>query len=204
MALIQNVDYFAIPARANEMREQGKELNDEITKVYATVAEMHEHWYGERYNELVKAFNRMIPSLNDLLKLVVTDFPITLETVANNYSQVDRGVPATIVKNDLPKNITELPIIEDVGMRFITASVEEERQRVQNNFVRAKELMNEIEVTFKLIQWESQAADVFKAKFTKLKNEIVLSLDETNAQFGKLMEQTQQDIQSAENANTVN
>lgn len=204
MALIQNVDYLSIPAKANQMRGDGKSLNDEMTKAYATVAEMHEHWYGDRYNELVKIFNRMIPSLNELLKLVVTDFPVVLETVANNYSQVDRGTPAVAVNNELPKNITELPVIEDIGMRFITSSVVEERQKVQNNFVKAKELMNQIEVTYKTIQWESEAADAFKSRFTKLKNDIVISLDETNTQFGKLMEQTQQDIQSAENANTVN
>jgi len=204
MALIENVDYLSIPAKANEMREKGKGLNLEIANAYKTVTEMHEFWYGTRYNELVKSFNKMIPGLNDLLKLVVTDIPVTLETIANNYSQVDRGTVATAVNNELPKNITEIPVIQDVGMRFLTASVTEEKAKVQANFEKAKELMNEIEAKYNLIAWKSEAADAFKKRFTELKNQIVVSLDETNVQFAKLMEQTQQDIQKAENANTVN
>lgn len=204
MALIENVDYLSIPAKANEMREKGRSLNIEITNAYKTVTEMHEFWYGTRYNELVKAFNKMIPGLNDLLKLVVTDIPVTLETIANNYSQVDRGTVATAVNNELPKNVTEIAVIQDVGMRFLTASVEEEKTKVQSNFEKAKELMNEIEAKYNLIDWKSEASDAFKKRFTELKNQIVVSLDETNAQFAKLMEQTQQDIQKAENANNVN
>lgn len=204
MALIENVDYLSIPAKANEMREKGRSLNLEITNAYKSVTEMHEFWYGTRYNELVKAFNRMIPGLNDLLKLVVTDIPVTLETIANNYSQVDRGTVATAVNDELPKNIVEIPVIQDVGMRFLTASVTEEKARVQANFEKAKELMNEIEAKYNLINWKSEASESFKKRFTQLKNQIVVSLDETNLQFAKLMEQTQQDIQKAENANNVN
>ena len=204
MALIQNVNYLEMPVHADSMRGYGRELNNEMLKVYETVKEMHEYWYGERYNELVKAFNKMIPNLKEVLKLVVTDFPITLETVANNYSQVDRGVPVVTVKNELPKDIEELALFNDTSMRFTTATVIDERQKIQAGFIKAKELMNEIELAYKLIQWESLAADAFKVKFTKLKNDITTSLDNINTQFAKLMEQTQLDMDNAENANTVN
>lgn len=204
MAVIKNVDYEAIPAQAREMRGYGKDLNVEMTKAYAKVAEMHESWYGDRYNELVKAFNNMIPSLNNMLTLVVKEFPFALETIANNYSQVDRGQNATVASNEEPNKLEQIAIIEDVGMKFISANVADARQKVSSNFINARDLMDKIESVYAKIQWQSEAADAFKSQFTKLKNEIVTSFEETNNQFTKLMEQTQQDVENAEKANTVN
>ena len=204
MALIENVDYEAIPAKAKEMREHGKELNGEMTKAYATIAEMHAAWYGDRYNELVKVFNRMIPSLNEMLTLVVTDFPFALETIANNYSQVDRGQNVTVASNEGPNKLNEIVVTEDVGMKFLTADVQNAQERVSTNFINSRDLMDKIETVYSTIDWKSEASDAFKSKFTKLKNNIVASFEETNSQFKKLMEQTQQDVQNAENANTVN
>lgn len=204
MALIENVDYKAIPGQANEMRNYGKDLNSEITKAYATIARMHESWYGKRYNELVKAFNNMIPSLNEMLTLVVTEVPYALETIANNYSQADEGQNVTVASNEAPNKLVELAITEDVGMKFLTSNVEEAQQEVSKNFTNAKDLMDKIEGVYSRIAWKSEAADAFKATFTKLKNDIVTSFENVNSQFTKLMDQTQQDVENAEKANTVN
>jgi len=204
MALIENVDYEAIPAKAKEMREHGKELNGEMTKAYATIAEMHSVWFGDRYNELVKAFNNMIPSLNEMLTLVVTEFPFALETIANNYSQADRGQNVTVASNEGPNKLSEIAITEDVGMKFLTADVQNAQGEVSTNFVNARDLMDKIETVYSTIAWKSEASDAFKSKFTKLKNSIVTSFEETNTQFKKLMDQTQQDVENAEKANTVN
>ena len=61
MARIEGVDYEAMPGQANEMRGHGRQLNTELSKVYSSVEEMHNSWYGKRYNELVKSFNEIIP-----------------------------------------------------------------------------------------------------------------------------------------------
>lgn len=204
MAKIERVDYAAMPGQANEMRGYGKQLNSEITKVYASVGELHNSWYGIRYNELVKAFNNMIPKLNEMLTLVVTDVPYALETIANNYSLADRGMKATTASNEAPNKITNLTITNDVGMKFLTSNVLEVQKGISTNFTNAKDLMIRIESVYARISWQSEAAETFKAQFTKLKNDIVASFENVNTQFVKLIQQTQQDIQNAENANTVN
>ena len=204
MAKIQSVDYEAIPAQAKEMRAYGKQLNSEMTKAYTSIAEMHDSWYGRRYNELVKMFNNLIPQLNDMLELVVTEIPYALETIANNYSRADRGVNVTAVSNEAPNKITNLTLSNEVGMRFLTSNVVTVQKNISTNFTNAKDQMDKIEVAYRKIQWQSEASEAFRIKFTKLKNEIVKSFEDLNTHFTRLMQQTQQDIESAESANNVN
>jgi len=204
MARIQNVDYEAMPGQAREMRGYGKQLNNEMTKAYSSVAEMHNSWYGKRYNELVKIFNNLVPQLNEMLTLVVTEIPYALETIANNYSQADRGTNVTNANNEGPNKLTNLTISNDVGMKFLTSNVSTAQKSISANFNNAKELMNKIQVAYGKIQWQSEASEAFKNKFTKLKNDIVASFENINTQFTKLMKETEQDIESAEKANKVN
>ena len=194
MANIVNVNYEAIPAQAKQMRNLGIDLNSEVTKAYASLAQMHDSWYGTRYNELVMAFNNIIPQLNEILTLVVTEIPYALETVANNYSQADQE-PANRINN--------IQVTNDVGMKFVTESVTETQQRIVTNLRNAKEQMNKIDAQCGQIEWQSEAATAFKSQFTTLKNEIVASFDNIETQFTKLMTQTLQDIQATESANTV-
>ena len=203
MARIMNVDYEAIPGQAQQMRAYGEELNSELTTAYQSVADMHNAWYGKRYNELVKSFNNIIPQINELLQLVVGDIPFALETIANNYSQADTGSNVTGANNTAPKKITDLAMSNDVGMKFLTSEVSATQSKISTNFKNAKEKMNTIESAYSQIQWESEAAEAFEAKFKKLKSEIVSAFEDIESQFTKLMNQTQEDIQSAENANTV-
>ena len=204
MAKIMNVDYEAMPNQAKQMRSEGKQLNSEMTKAYKSVGEMHNSWYGKRYNELVKSFNEMIPQINDMLTLVVQEIPYALETIANNYSQADKGANATSASNEAPNKITNLSISNDVGMKFLTSNVSSVQKQISSNFKNAKEQMNKIESAYGKIKWSSEAADAFKAKFTKLKASIVSSFENIETQFTKLITQTQQDIENAEKANTVN
>ena len=84
MARIDRVDYVAMPGQAKKMREYALELNSELKAAYSNVAEMHNAWYGIRYNELVKDFNGLVEQINELLDLVVTKVPFTIETIAKN------------------------------------------------------------------------------------------------------------------------
>ena len=119
MARIDHVDYEAMPRQAKAMREYALELNSELRAAYTNIGEMHNSWYGVRYNELVKDFNELIPQINDLLKLVVTEIPFAVETVANNYAQADKGQNVTSAEETSANNIENLPITNDVGMRFM-------------------------------------------------------------------------------------
>ena len=203
MAKIDHVDYEAMPRQAKAMRENALELNNELRTAYSNVGEMHNSWYGVRYNELVKDFNELIPQVNDLLKLVVTEIPFAVETIANNYAQADKGQNVTSAEETSANNIENLPITNDVGMRFMTAEVANTQRSVSEKFDASKELMNKIEAEYNRVEWQSEASESFKARFNKLKNDILMAFDNINNEFSKLMTQTQQDIETTEKANTV-
>ena len=202
MAKIMNVDYEAMPGQAKQIRGAAKQLNSEMTKAYNSVQKMHGSWYGQRYNELVNGFNEMIPQLNELLTLVVTEIPFALETIANNYAQADKGSNVTSASNEAPAKITNIAVSNDVGMRFITSEVASIQEQVSSNFKNAKDQMDKIESTYGTIRWSSEAADAFKARFTKLKASISSSFENIEKQFRKLMLQAQQDVENAETSNT--
>ena len=203
MAKIMNVDYEAIPAQASRIRSLGEDLNSQITTAYSRIQGMHKYWYGKRYNALVEEFNKIIPQINELLNLVVGEIPFALETIANNYSQADKGANVTSAQKTAPNRIADIPIHNDVGMRFITGDVQNIQSQVSANIDNATAKMNAIESIYGQIQWQSEAADAFRSTFTRLKNEIVSSFENIKSQFTKLMTQTQQDVQSAETSNTV-
>ena len=203
MAKIDHVDYEAMPRQAKAMREYALELNNELRTAYSNVGEMHNSWYGVRYNELVKDFNELIPQVNDLLKLVVIEIPFAVETIANNYAQADKGQNVTSAEETSANNIENLPITNDVGMRFMTAEVANTQRSVSEKFDASKELMNKIEAEYNRVEWQSEASESFKARFNKLKNDILMAFDNINNEFSKLMTQTQQDIETTEKANTV-
>ena len=145
----------------------------------------------------------MIPQINEMLQLVVTDIPVTLEKVANNYSQADRGSNATTVENTTPRKITNIEIHNDVGMKFITANVQQVQTKVSNNFKNAKDQMNKISTEYNKVKWTSEASEAFKTKFNKLKTEITKSFEDIEQTFSKLMNQAKEDVQKSETANTV-
>lgn len=203
MAKIMNVDYEAIPNQANQMRMYGKDLNSILTTTYQRISDMHNVWYGKRYNELVQDFNRMINSINDLLELVVGEIPFALENVANNYAQADKGAKVTSAQKTEPNKIVPINIINDIGMRFLTNEVNMVQQNVSSDFEKVCDKMNTIETEYGKIDWESEAADAFRSKFKQLKADIISQIQDINGQFKRLMAQTEDDIQNTENANTV-
>ena len=203
MARIDHVDYEAMPRQAKAMREYALELNSELRAAYTNIGEMHNSWYGVRYNELVKDFNELIPQVNDLLKLVVTEIPFAVETIANNYAQADKGQNVTSAEETSANNIENLPITNDVGMRFMTSDVANTQRNVSAKFDSSKELMNKIESEYNRVDWQSEASESFKARFEKLKNDILSAFDNINNEFSKLMTQTQEDIENTEKSNTV-
>ena len=203
MARIDHVDYEAMPRQAKAMREYALELNSELRAAYTNIGEMHNSWYGVRYNELVKDFNELIPQINDLLKLVVTEIPFAVETVANNYAQADKGQNVTSAEETSANNIENIPITNDVGMRIMTSDVANTQRNVSAKFDSSKELMNKIESEYNRVDWQSEASESFKARFEKLKNDILSAFDNINNEFSKLMTQTQEDIENTEKSNTV-
>lgn len=62
---------------------------------------------------------------------MVTDIPSALETVANNYSQADKGSNVTSVSKEGPKKITTISQSNDVGMKFLTSEVSNTQKKYQ-------------------------------------------------------------------------
>jgi len=203
MANITTVDYEAIPSQAQQMRNLGYELNKELTTAYQSISNMHNVWYGKRYNELVKSFNEMAPKINSLLDIVIGEIPFALETIANNYSRADQGCNVIAAQKTTSEKMPEMTLSNDVGMRFITSEVEQVKLNVSSNFTRAEGKMDDIANVYKRIQWKSEASEAFFTKFTKLQADIVASFENINSQYTKLMNETLTDIQNTENANTV-
>ena len=203
MVNITNVNYEAMPRQAKQMREYAKELNQELKLAYSQVGEMHNSWYGTRYNELVKNFNDLTPELNKLLTLVVTDIPYSLEKIANNYAQADRGQNVTSAQEVAAQKIANLSVKNDVGMKFVTSEVSSTQKKVTECFKKSKDLMNKIEAEFGKVEWKSEASQTFQTTLSKLKTSIITAFENINTQFTKLMNQTQQDIENAEKSNTV-
>lgn len=196
-------NYESIPTIARQIRAYAQELNTEMVNVYANIADMHNCWYGKRYNELAKGFNDIRQDVNDLLELVVGDIPYLLETVANNYAQADKGSNITSAMKADPKKVATLAMPGDVGIKFNTEEVKTLQTKVSTNFQNAIKKMDLIDTTYKKIEWSSEASEAFKVKFTKLKGEIVAAFENLNTQFTKLMAKTIEDIQASESANTV-
>ena len=88
-------------------------------------------------------------------------------------------------------------------MKFLTSEVSSTQSKVSTNFKNAVEKMKAIESTYSQVQWQSDASEEFAAKFQRLKNEIETAFNNIETQFTQLMNQAQEDIQSAETANTI-
>lgn len=205
MARIGNVDYMSIPGKTDQMRGVGRELNEKIQSVYDDVKNLHEYWYGERYNRLVEGFNKIRPTLNNIVKLIYTELPSSLDTIANNYSKLDRGMSIRTLNEELPKAIEEIPIVANDGkFRFVSTNVANTKQDVEGKINKAVELINEFENIYRAIEWESDAATAYETVFGKLKGEVVESLNNLKKEFTELMAQAEQDARLTENTNTVN
>ena len=206
MARIMNVDYEAIPGQAQQMRSLGQELNSELTTAYQSIADMHNAWYGKRYNELVKSFNNIIPQINEMLQLVVGDIPFSLESIANNYSQTEDGYNITSAQQTAPSKVSELgPYSEGAEdkMRYISADVETTKNQIVSDFDNAKSKMEAIKSVYDQTPWDGDASEAYSSTLTRLKNEIITSFENITTQFTNLMNQAEADVNAAETGNTV-
>lgn len=204
MAKIEYVDYKDLAVKAKDIRNHAKVLNEQCTKIYQEIINMHQSWYGIRYNELAKDFNELAPSINEMLKLTYGEIPFALETIANNFSQADNGANATSAQQTQETKMPNIPMPNDVGMRFMEVQVKDTKTKVVQGFKNANEKMKEIENTYNKISWKSESSEAFRVKFTKLKNQITNEINQLNIQFDKLMNQTIEDVRTTETKNTVN
>ena len=202
-ARIDEVDYQGFPRVAKGMRDDAVKMNKEITELYNTLKEMKKDWYGPRYDELVKGFNKMIPDFDNMLKLTVTKVPFTLETIANNYAKVDMGKAVTTAIEKATKKIANVALSAKKTLRFEDNDVDAKRKKMEKNLDKVNDLMNSIEAKYNKINWKSDASDEFKKTFKSLKTNIVKNTTAIKKDFKKLMDQSAEDMRKAEQANKV-
>ena len=203
MAQIRRVVYTDLPGQAGQVRGKGDELNKQLHVIFDSVNNMRKDWFGQRYNDLVMAFNGLVRDFNAIVELMYTTLPSTLETIANNYSRADRGMDITKVDNSLANKLVDIPLSTEVGMRFNTAEVEVVKQKCNSCFAEVLEFLNQSQTLITNLSWESEAGDKFREEFQKLKNRITTSIEQIKDQFDKSVVQTLADMQGTENANTV-
>ena len=203
MANINEVNYEEIPGKANEMQQEGVQLNAELSAAWNRVNDLRSTWHGLRYNTLISYFNNITDEVNELLDLVICKIPETLGIVAKNYASVE-GTSVAAVGAGSVTMIETLSESDTSTMAYNSGNASDVQSTVSSNFSNAENYMNSIESIFSSINWESDASETFRQKFKSLKSQIIDALTNINTQFTNLMQAAQTDIESAESANTIN
>ncbi len=196
-------DYKTMLVHAKKIRTQSIKLNGEITKAYSSVKSMHSEWYGRRYAELVKGFNKIAPGLNSLLEEIVTEIPDSLENIAYNNAGFDTGKGGSAASTK-PKKIQTLPIPQEEGkMRFLQNKVSTRQKEISKNFNTAKKSLDDILAEYRKIKWKSAAADNYREFLGKEKKKMEEAFTKIEKDFAKNIDATIADLKKTEKANTV-
>ena len=122
-----------------------------------------------------------------------------METIANDYSKLESGMDSTSPVNISPIRIQLLDIKNDVGMRFISSEVITIHESIKQDFETVVSDLNEYQGIFSQIDWNSDAANVYKSKFDRIKASFNNKIDDINAKFDAIIIQTEEDVENAEN-----
>ena len=203
MGVSVKVDYGEIPIESKSIRGYAKEINSNLIEVYKEVADMHAHWYGKRYNELVEKFNNLVPQLNQFLELIVGEVPCMYEKIANNFSEVDINQNVTTSQEEPVIKLTENPIINDVGMRYIEEEVTVAEKSIVSILHDTIDTMEIINRTVSQMELVCDGAEEFNSQFSKLTDTFKQVLNNIETQFNMLMEQDRNLMKEAEKDSTV-
>ena len=122
-----------------------------------------------------------------------------METIANDYSKLESGMDLTSAVNIPPIRIQLLEIKNDVGMRFISSEVITIHESIKQDFETVVSDLDEYQGIFSQIDWNSDAANVYKSKFDRIKASFNNKIDDINAKFDAIIIQTEEDVENAEN-----
>ena len=122
-----------------------------------------------------------------------------METIANDYSKLESGMDSTSAVNISPIRIQLLDMKNDVGMRFISSEVITIHESIKQDFETVVSDLNEYQGIFSQIDWNSDAANVYKSKFDRIKDSFNNKIDDINAKFDAIIIQTEEDVENAEN-----
>ena len=203
MSSVVVIDYENIPTNSNAIRNYAKEINQKLLDVYKQIEGLHEYWYGQRYNELVAEFNKIVANLNQFLNILVLEVPSVYEQIANEFSNVDiQKNIATIQKEDAIK-IQEIEIKKDEGMKFITSDAERIQKLITTYFNDTSTLIDSIQRAMVQINIKCDGIDEFNSELTKLINVYKDVIANIIQSFTKLMNTAKAQIELAEKTNKL-
>ena len=196
------VDYESFPGAVSTIRSQASELNSELTSAFKAIEETHSVWTGNRYNELAKKFSDIVNDVNDILSLVVTTIPYTLEQIANNYEAADNETDAVAAKREEPTKVSVTVPGKEI-LYIDSSAVDPYKSTVKTALENAKGNMNSIESTVSGLTWEGQSSETYKGRLTKLKTSLSSAFDDINSSFDVLASAAQAEFEKAEAANNI-
>ena len=195
------IDYENIPAQSKNIRGLAREINNKLLNVYGKIAEMHVCWYGKRYNELVTNFNELVPQFNQFVDVIVGEVPYMFEKFANSISDVDVKYNVAVPQRESVQKIQLLPVIDDVGMRYISAEVDEINTNVVKLLQDAEDTMEGIKRIVEQINIDCDGSAEFKNQFSRLSDAFQYTINNVEKQFSELMKQDKELIETAEKKN---
>lgn len=195
------IDYENIPAQSKNIRGLAREINNKLLNVYGKIAEMHVCWYGKRYNELVTNFNELVPQFNQFVDVIVGEVPYMFEKIANSISDVDVKYNVAVPQRESVQKIQLLPVIDDVGMRYISAEVDEINTNVVKLLQDAEDTMEGIKRIVEQINIDCDGSAEFKNQFSRLSDAFQYTINNVEKQFSELMKQDKELIETAERKN---
>jgi uncharacterized protein YukE len=196
------VDYRSFPSAVSSIRSHASDLNSDFKSVFSKIENMHSEWQGDRYASLCTKFNGIVPEVNDILELVVTEIPFTLESIANNYEAADTETTAAVAKSESPDKVNELTIPNKEPLYVEATSIENVRSSVSDCLDEAQNRITSIEGIVDGLLWEGKAADNCKSKLKTLKNSLIKSFEELKVDFESLMKTAVEEFNKAEEANS--
>jgi uncharacterized protein YukE len=198
---VGGVRYDELPGRAKMIRDDGRDLNNNVILVYKSIDDMKVHWHGRRYNEFVTKFNSLIPGFNEILTLCVTTLPVALEQIANNYAIVDTGNKIVAVSDEAPTPVPEIAPSPDSEFRFMQGEVENIRTMILGKFDIMLDIMNKISDEINTLPWKSDASEIFRTRFEALKSNVVRNLEDIKTEFDSTIMTVAEEVSHTETNN---
>ena len=195
-------NYTEIPGIACQMASEGSDISRLLSNVFKVVDELKATWSGIRYNTVIADFNAIIPNINELEDLIITEIPTALGQVAKNYASVDGGT-APAVTEGTKVATAEISNAETDVLRFDSTAAETTLSTVKSNFSSIQDDLEKYKGQFYSLDWDSPAAENFSSRFESLSGNLKQSFENLCSAFEKAMTQAREDMEKADSSNNI-
>lgn len=204
MSIKFKVDYYTMVKVAEVIRGANDIIFERLNGIYGNVSKMNSCWKGERYKEVVGAFNGLVDPMNQMLQFL-DQIPSIIEQIANIYKTADCGGEVSNVEIKTHK-IDKLALPADTtAITFISSEVSTIKDDIIGKFGTIRDQIEALtkQITASGLVWEGNAADECKNALTIVKDNLCNTVNSISKQCGTLIENLSQNIEKTEVANTM-